>query len=152
MTSVRCLKGKQMSKRANPMAIKASLTYDISEAAAALGKSTATIRNWVKDGLPIMTACKPYLILGADLRTYLRAKLKASKTRLKPDELYCLSCREGRKPLGMAVVCLPNTAKTSRLSGICDHCGTSASRLISKAKTEVFAQTFDFETDDDSEA
>lgn len=48
-----------MSKRANSMAVKAALTYDIGEAAKALGKSPATIRNLIKDGLPAMTSCKP---------------------------------------------------------------------------------------------
>ena len=47
-----------MSKRANPMAIKTALTYEISEAAFALGKSPATIRNWVKDGLPVLSSRK----------------------------------------------------------------------------------------------
>jgi predicted transcriptional regulator len=43
-----------MGKRANPMAVKASLTYEVGEAAAALGKSEATIRNWIKDVLSVM--------------------------------------------------------------------------------------------------
>jgi hypothetical protein len=63
-----------MSKRANPMAVKAALTYEVGEAAHALGKSVATIRNWIKDGLPVMTSRKPYLILGADIRSYIKAK------------------------------------------------------------------------------
>jgi hypothetical protein len=57
-----------MSNRANPMAIKAALTYEISEAAIKLDKSPATIRNWIKGGLPIMSSKKPYLISGAELR------------------------------------------------------------------------------------
>jgi hypothetical protein len=134
------------------MAIKASLTYEVGEAAAALGKSTATIRNWVRGGLPIMSERKPYLILGLDLRNFLRAKEKAAKCPLKLDELYCLSCRAGRKPLGMAAVCVLNNAKTSRLCGICDHCGASASRLISNTKADAFAQIFHFKIDADSDA
>jgi len=135
-----------MGKRANPMAIKASRTYDICEAAAELGCSSATIRNWVKDGLPIMTERKPFLILGADVREYLRARAKMRKSPLNSDELFCLSCRAGRKPLGMAVTCHPNTAKTSRLSGVCNCCGARASRLISNAKIAIFAATFQIKT------
>ena len=51
-----------MGKRANPMRIKAVLVYTPEEAAKALGKSTATIRNWIKDGLPVMSSRKPMLI------------------------------------------------------------------------------------------
>ncbi len=45
-----------MGKRANPMAVKAALTYEVGEAAKVLGKSPATIRNWIKDGLPVMAS------------------------------------------------------------------------------------------------
>ena len=78
-----------MSKRANPMAVKASLTYTVGEAAHALGKTPATIRNWIRDGLPVMSSHKPYLISGAAIREYLRAKYKNAKRPLGPDQLYC---------------------------------------------------------------
>jgi hypothetical protein len=124
------------------MAVKAALTYEVGEAAHALGKSVATIRNWIKDGLPVMTSRKPYLILGADIRSYIKAKSKAAKSPLAKNELYCLSCRAGRKPLDMAVEAFPNTPKTTRLMGICGRCGARTTRMISNAKTDEFAQTF----------
>lgn len=133
-----------MSKRANPMAIKAAMTYEVSEAATALGVSVATIRNWVRDGLPIMATKKPYLISGAELRFYLRAKNAAAKKPLNDNELTCFRCRAGRKPLAMAVACVPNTAKTSRLDGECSQCGGAASRIISNTRWEEFAAIFHF--------
>jgi predicted transcriptional regulator len=56
------------------MAVKAGLSYEVSEAAKALGKNEATIRNWIKDGLRLMASMKPCLISGAELRDYLRTK------------------------------------------------------------------------------
>ena len=135
-----------MGKRANPMAVKSALAYEVSEAANALGVSVGTIRNWVKDGLPIMASKKPYLISGAELRDYLRNKSLAAKRPLEADELNCLACRAGRKPRLMAVFCVPNTAKTSRLVGECEHCGGAANRFISNARREEFATTFHFKT------
>jgi hypothetical protein len=133
-----------MGKRANPMAVKASLTYEVSEAAAALGKSEATIRNWIKDGLPVMASKKPQLISGQDIRDYIRAKSKGAKSSLSPEQLYCLSCQEGHKPVGMAVETVPNNEKTDRLIGVCETCGGSASRIISKSKSSHFAAIFRF--------
>lgn len=133
-----------MNRRANPMSIKAALTYEVGEAAAALGKSHATIRNWIKDGLPVMAQKKPCLISGAALREYLRAKGVKSRSPLASDELYCLSCRTGRRPLDMAVDALPNTPKTTRLKGVCDQCGATANRMISNSKAYEFARTFRF--------
>ena len=131
-----------MSKRANPMAVKAALTYEVNEAAVALRKSPATIRNWIKDGLPVMSSRKPYLISGAAIREYLRSKYRASKSPLAPDELYCLSCGAGRRPLDMIVEAFPNTPKTTRLKGVCHHCSAFAGRMISNSKAHEFAQTF----------
>jgi hypothetical protein len=136
-----------MGKRANPMAVKAALSYEVSEAAKALGKNEATIRNWIRDGLPVMASMKPCLISGAELRVYLRAKYQNSKTKLAPDELYCLSCRAGCKPVDMAVEAIPNNSKTTRLKGRCGRCEVMASRLISNAKLHEFAQTFHFKKD-----
>jgi len=141
-----------MSKRANPMAVKAALTYEVSEAAKALGKSQATIRNWIKDGLPILSGRKPLLISGAAIRDYLRARYRAAKSPLSPDELFCLSCRAGRKPVAMLVEVIPNTSKTTRLKGQCECCGAVSTRIISNTKTKVFAQTFHFKEGGNSDA
>jgi len=141
-----------MSKRANPMAVKAALTYEVSEAAKALGKSQATIRNWIRDGLPVLATQKPFLISGADIREYLRAKHRAAKSPLSQDELFCLSCRAGRKPVSMMVEPIPNTSKTTRLKGRCECCGAVSTRIISNTKTKVFAQTFHFKEGGNSDA
>lgn len=141
-----------MGKRANPMAVKAALTYEIGEAERALGKSPATIRNWVKDGLPIMAQRRPYLISGAALRDYLRTKYSNSKSQLAFDELLCMACRQGRKPCNMEVERISNNSKTCRLKGTCDHCGASAARIISMNRVPEFVLTFRFKKGGGSDA
>lgn len=69
--SARCSSGRTMPKRSNPMAVSKALTYTVEEAATTLGVTTATIRNYVKRGLPIMTAQRPYLISGEAMREFL---------------------------------------------------------------------------------
>jgi hypothetical protein len=141
-----------MSKRANPMAVKAALTYEVSEAAKALGKSQATIRNWIRDGLPVLATQKPFLISGAAIRDYLRAKYRAAKSPLSQDELFCLSCRAGRKPVDMMVEAIPNTSKTTRLMGLCESCGAVSTRFISNTQAQEFAKTFSFKEGGNSDA
>jgi hypothetical protein len=141
-----------MSKRSNPMAVKAALTYEIGEAAIALGRTPATIRNWIREGLPVMASRKPYLILGADIRNHIKAKCKEAKSQLDQDELYCLSCRAGRKPLGMVVNAFPNTSKTTRLMGVCERCGANAARMISNSKRPEFSQIFQIKSGGHSDA
>ena len=131
-----------MSKRANPMKVNAALTYTVDEAAGALGKSIATIRNWVRDGLPVMSSRKPMLISGAAIREYLKDRYKAAKRPLQSNELTCLSCRAGRVPAGLAVTASLISPKTMLLKGTCSCCGATATRMISEAKVPEFAQTF----------
>lgn len=125
------------------MAVKAALTYEISEAANALGKTPATIRNWIKDGLPVMSSRKPYLLSGSAIREYLQLKYKTAKRPLEPDQFYCPSCRKGRKPLDMAATLVPLTKKTLLMKGVCGRCGSINTRMISTSKVSAFSKTFD---------
>jgi len=131
-----------MAKRPNPRAIKAARTYTIEEAALALGVSIGTIRSWVKSGLPLMNSRRPFLILGDALRTFLEDRTKGAKTRLQPDQLYCFTCKVARKPWGLAVDCIPQTPKTARLLGLCEVCGGTCNRMISRSKIDQFSQIF----------
>ncbi len=132
-----------MAKRPNPRAIKAARTYTVEEAAIALGVSIGTVRTWVKSGLPLMKSQRPFLILGEALRDFLESRAKAKKAPLKPDQLYCLSCKAARKPMGGMVDCIPQSPKTARLFGLCEVCGGTCNRMISNAKIDHFSQIFE---------
>ncbi len=132
-----------MAKRPNPRAIKAARTYTVEEAADTLGVSIGTVRTWVKSGLPLMIAQRPFLILGESLRDFLLSRAKAAKVPLEPDHLFCLSCKVGRKPLGGMVDCIPQTAKTARLFGLCEVCGSSCNRMISNTRINHYNQIFE---------
>ena len=131
-----------MGKRANPMKVNAALTYDVEEAAKALGKSQATIRNWIKLGLPVMASKKPVLILGADLRDFIRVQSQKAKKPLDVDQLYCPRCRQGGHPTDMAVTLHRNTPTTARLGGICVTCGAMATRFVSVKDVGHFSNIF----------
>ena len=141
-----------MPKRANPMAVRANVTYDVFEAADALRVKPATIRNWIKDGMEAMTSQKPFLILGAAIREYLRAKYKSAKRPLGPDQLYCASCNNGRVPIPLTVTQSAVSAKTDLLQGLCGTCGCKSTRMISHQQRAHFAEIFQIKTKDESEA
>ncbi|THD81394.1 DNA-binding protein [Aliigemmobacter aestuarii] len=132
-----------MAKRPNPRAIRSTRTYTIDEAAIAMNITTSTIRSWVKAGLPLMRSRRPYLILGDALQHFLQDRATQSRTPLKADQLYCLSCKAGRAPMGMMVDCIPQTPKTARLEGLCEACGGTCNRMISRARIADFAAIFD---------
>jgi excisionase family DNA binding protein len=131
-----------MAKRPSHRALRAARSYTFEEAATALGVSKGTIRNWVNTGLPAMKAQRPYLILGEALKDYLQARAAKRKAALQPSELYCLSCKASRTPMGMMVDCIPQTATTARLMGLCEACGGTCNRMISRTKIDLFREIF----------
>lgn len=129
-----------MPKRVKASRIKKNLTYSISEAAEELDLSIATIRNWIKQGLPIQKDQRPYLIYGSDLRNFIIQKNKARKSPLLDGELRCFTCKAGRKPRNDTVTYTRQTAKTGRISGVCGVCGGKCARIISNAKISEISQ------------
>ena len=132
-----------MGKRSNYRVIRSARTYTFEEASRVLGVSIGTIRLWVKAGLPVMKAQRPFLILGEDLRDFLQTRSFKRKVTLKPDQLYCLACKKGRRPLGDLVDCIPQGTATARLMGVCEGCGGICNRMISRAKIGQFGQIFE---------
>lgn len=131
-----------MPKRPNPRAIKAARTYTVEEAAIALHVSVGTIRSWVKSGLPLMKSQRPFLILGDALRDFLEDRAKVSKTNLLDHQLFCLTCKVGRAPMGLLVDCIPQTPGTARLLGLCGVCGGTCNRMISRSKIDYFSKVY----------
>ena len=131
-----------MDKRPSHRALRAARSYTLEEAAKALGVSQGTIRNWVKKGLPIMNDQRPYLILGEALKDFRQSQTVKRKSALQANQLYCLACKAPRTPMGMLVDCIPQTTTTARLMGLCDVCGGTCNRMISRAKIDPYREIF----------
>lgn len=131
-----------MAKHIKASQIKKNLSYSILEAAEDLGVTTSTIRNWGKQGLPIQTDQRPYLIFGSDLRDFLAERNKARKFTLQDGELNCFTCKAARRAVNNAVIYTRQAAKTGRLSGVCGTCGGKCSRIISNAEIRQLSQIF----------
>lgn len=132
-----------MYKYPNAKKIKAARSYTIPEVAQALGCTTRTVRNWAGMGLRVLTENRPYLIVGDDLKTFLVDKTASRKFKLAPNELFCLSCKAPRQPLGMMADEIRQTATISRLVGLCVVCGGTCNRMISARALPDFARIFD---------
>ncbi len=58
----------------NPNKAKIHRSYTVEEIAELFGVHKNTVRAWLKAGLPICDDRKPMLILGADLRSFLKER------------------------------------------------------------------------------
>lgn len=141
-----------MAKRPDHRIVRSARSYTILEVAEVLGVSLGTVRGWVRSGLPAMVAQRPFLILGCELREFLDTRRSKFKAPLQVDELYCFSCKGARKPLGLMVDLHNQSAKTARLEGLCEVCGGSCSRIISRAQFGQFRSIFDAASNDGSQA
>ncbi len=132
-----------MYKYPSAKKIKAARSYTIPEVAEVLGCSTRTVRNWAGMGLRVLNDNRPFLIVGDDLKTFLAEQSASKKVKLGPDELYCLSCKAPRKPLGMMADEVRQSATISRLVGLCEVCSGTCNRMVSARALPEFARIFD---------
>ena len=131
-----------MPKQARINGIKSYRCYTPSEAAAIVGVSTRTIRNWSKDGLQILDATHPPLIRGDDLRDYITAQRKDRKVKTGLCEFYCLSCRTKRNPAAGMADC-QITGNKAMLTALCDACETIVCKPLSLSRLPEIGATLD---------
>lgn len=73
------------------------MSYTIKQMSESLEVSEKTCHRWIENGLPIITnGKKRILILGSDIKEFLRKKDLKKKTKLKRSEFYCLTCKAAR--------------------------------------------------------
>ena len=121
-----------MKKRApNPRLVKIHRNYTVGEAATVCGVHKNTIRAWLRTGLPTIDNTRPILILGSDLREYLERKRSKNKRPLKPGEIYCVKCRDSRRPAEDYAVIDVTNDRIGNLSGICPVCDKVMNRKVS---------------------
>lgn len=134
---------KPKSRRYNVRLIRQDLSYTIHEVAELLGIHKNVVSRWFKDGLPVISDRKPYLVHGGELASYLDRKQKARRAKCKPDEFWCFKCRAPRQPLGLLVDIVPCNDKTIQLKGLCPICSSVMLRIGTSAKIPFYAQIFD---------
>lgn len=131
-----------MPKQARLNRIKSLRLYTIEEAAEVSGVSPRTIHNWAANGLHVMDEERPALIRGDDLRAYIHSQRKGRKSRTTPDTIFCVCCRQPRKPAGGIADCTINGNRAT-LTALCDVCETVISKPVAKARIPEIARILD---------
>lgn len=86
-----------------------------------------------------MRGQKPHLVHRADLKSFLDKYVQRAKRSLKPNEVYCLRCRDAVRPAGDRADYVSNGEGNGRLSGICPRCEGMAHRLMSTRSIHAVA-------------
>ena len=128
-----------MSKRYKTRGISIHRSYNIEEAARAVGVHVQTVRMWTKNSLPCLQDKKPYLILGHHLIEYIAQLNGRDKNPLQDNQLYCLKCRKGITPDGDMADFIPISDGKGRLTGFCPTCETLCNRFVSLGQIATIA-------------
>jgi hypothetical protein len=129
---------KKKKRHPNPNLAKIHYSKTVEEIASLFDVCRATVRNWIKHGLPTISNIRPTLILGQDLRAFLQARRMKNKRKCQIGEMYCFKCRAPKTPAIGMVDYEPKTATTGNLIGMCPDCGTIMNRRASLAKLDQF--------------
>jgi hypothetical protein len=124
--------------RLNPRRAKIHRSYSVAEVAVLFTAHRNTVRSWIKRGLPVVRTSNGLLILGKDLRPFLEQRRAARRRKCGPGTLYCLRCREPRRPRRESVAVLRATTTTANIAAQCEVCGA---RMHRRASLERLAAT-----------
>ncbi len=114
--------------------IRTSKTYILPEIAKTLDRDIATIRSWVRNGLPLLSDQTPVLVAGYDLKDWLQQTWSLKKRKCQPDELFCFKCRKPSKVKNCTVRFVQRNNKTVSVKGQCAVCNTRMNQTRSLAK------------------
>ncbi len=121
-------------RRIDPRRAKTHYSYTVAEAADLFGVHRNTVRHWIKNGLETVRAGGHVLILGDELRAYLIRKQAQRRVRCPPGSMFCLKCRDARRPPPGLVELVPLSPTTVNLRGLCPTCGGLMHRRASLAR------------------
>ena len=131
--------------RHNVSRLRLHRSYTSRELAETLGVHTRTIQAWRKGGLtPITGSENQALYLGRQAIDFLKARMAARKSSLKPNQFFCLRCRAARpaKPDSVQVDVtnrrIGTTATQVLVSAVCVNCGA---KMVRFATTKTITQT-----------
>jgi hypothetical protein len=114
--------------------IKKRLTYNVREAAKAIGATPGTIRRWREAGLKPVEGSYPPFYRGVDLMEFMKRRAQGRKQPCGPGRMFCFKCKEPKRPAFGEIEYRPSSARAGRLTALCPDCATVMHRRVSLAK------------------
>lgn len=131
-----------MAKRYNPNKCKINRNYTVSEIALLYKVHKSTVKMWLRRGLKRIDNQRPYLILGRDLKQFIKDLRGINKRPCELGEIYCLKCRAPREPLHGSITIESESSPYGRLKGRCNVCNTSMNKYIRLADAQLIQRHF----------
>jgi len=131
-----------MKKKYHLRKLKAKKSYSTQELSRVLRVHPQTVRGWKKNGLKsIDGSSHASLYLGFAVKDYLRAKMESRKTKLKPDEFYCMTCQDRTTSIKTTFTLqnklIGKSTQSIQREGLCVKCGKKVSRFDSNKANDL---------------
>jgi len=131
----------------NPNLVRLRRSYTFAEIAEVFAVHRRTVQAWRKQGLNVIDdKSKPFLVMGADVRSFLREKQQGRKHPLKPGEFFCPRCGVPRESLQDEFSIEITERRLGRyrqaiIKGICEVCRCRLFRFSSDKKVRELMKT-----------
>ncbi len=118
--------------RFDPRKVSLHKSYTLKELSGLVGMSEKTCLRWVEQGLATVPGShKPILILGSEMKKFIRNKNSEKKIALKRHEFYCFTCKLPRRAKRGSI-----NASGNRKMGLCSACNGKMSKIIHSIKKD----------------
>lgn len=128
-------------RKYNPNLIRSRRSYTFVEVAEIYQLHFRTVQLWHQRGLKVIDEnCKPLLVLGQDVRDFIKRNTTKLKCKLKDDEFYCTKCRCARKSCPYTLsfnhtdIPLGKNSVQVIITGKCEVCNSPLNRFCSDQK------------------
>ena len=129
-------------RRYNPNRVRRRRCYTCAEIADIYRVHTRTVQGWRKDGLTVVAdKSRPYLVLGAEVRRFLKEAARKRRHPLKLGEFFCPRCKQPRRSIENQIRVEFTGKRLGRyqqaiLKGLCEVCGCSLHLFSSDRKVK----------------
>lgn len=117
---------------------KTHRTYTIAEVVDLYGVSRGTMSNWQRQGLRPIDDKRPLLFHGATINAFHAERRRTGKKPCPPGELFCLACKEPRRPPGGRFEYTPLNGTVGTVKAICPICGTLMHQRVNNRRLAAF--------------
>lgn len=122
-----------MARRISAARVKSNRSYSVDEAAETVCVTEQTVRTWLKQGLRCLNSSRPTLILGGDLKAFLKERKAKNALTLSIGEFKCFRCQAPKAPAFGLATYHPLSSSQGRLLAFCPTCEGPMNRFVGSA-------------------
>lgn len=129
-------------RKYNTRLIKQTLSYSTQDIVSLFNLHKRTVQEWYRQGLPRIDDRKPFLVLGLHLKEFLDKRQGNRKKHCKPNEFFCMKCKEPRTSWENVVDIKFLNEKRIMIIGLCVQCNTPVNKISSTKKLDELHKIF----------